>query len=339
MLNRLFHKPAPVEGTLRSLADSANLQMGVAVDDRLLRGDPRYRELIAREFNMVTAEDAMKFERLHPEPDVYTFEDGDLITGFAQAHGVAVRGHALVWHRMNPAWIEDAVTSPEHLLKLLREHVVTVATHYRGRACAWDVVNEAVSDDGALRESVWLRGLGKEYIEKAFTWAHEADPDACLFYNDYGCEHPGPKQDAVFTLISDLKSRDVPIHGMGFQGHMNVESAPGRRKVTRTLERFATLGLRLQFTEADIWLRSDDCLKPTALKKQARLYAMLMQQGLAQGCFDGFTVWGVADHQSWVPAHFPSWGAPLLFDEDYAEKPAYDALRQALHKSSRRMAR
>ena len=339
MLGRLFHKLAPVEGTLRSLADSAGLHMGVAVDDRLLRSDPRYRELAAREFNMVTAEDAMKFERLHPEPEIYTFEDGDFIAGFARTHGMSMRGHALVWHRMNPDWVENSAASPECLKEILREHVVTVATHYRGRACAWDVVNEAVNDDGTLRESVWLRGLGEEYIAQAFAWAHEADPDACLFYNDYGCEHPGPKQDAVFKLISDLKSRNVPIHGMGLQGHMNIESAPDRRKVTRTLERFAALGLRLQFTEADIWTRSDDKQKPAALKKQARLYTMLMQQGLDQGCFDGFTVWGVADHQSWVPAHFPGWGAPLLFDEDYVEKPAYEALRRALHKSSGQTAR
>ena len=193
---------------------------------------------------MLTPENAMKFGLVHPEPDRYDFADADYIVGFAEAHGMQVRGHNLVWHFQLPTWLTEGTWTRDELIDILHQHITTVVGHYRGRVAAWDVVNEAIADDGSLRDTIWLRGIGPEYIDMAFRWAHEADPDALLFYNDYAGEGLGAKSDAIYALVQGLLERGVPINGVGLQMHVSLRWSPQPQDVAANMERLGALGLR-----------------------------------------------------------------------------------------------
>lgn len=314
--------------SLRSLAQARGIQIGAAVAAGPLRAESRYGETLAREFSILTPENAMKMEPLRPSRDRFDFDAADAIVDFAEAHGMQVRGHTLVWHQQLPSWLTGGDWTRDELIEILREHIVTVVGRYRGRVAAWDVVNEAVANDCRLGDTFWLQGIGPEYIEMAFRWAHEADPDALLFYNDYGCHGLEPKSDAVYELVSGLLERDVPIHGVGLQMHIRVGTQHRPKDVLDNLERLAELGLEVHITEIDVSIYGD----PTEqmLIQQAKIYRDMMDTCLsAQNC-TAFTLWGFTDRHSWIPSHFPGWGAALVFDESYHPKPAYAALREAL---------
>ncbi|MDQ1256265.1 MAG: endo,4-beta-xylanase, partial [Candidatus Hydrogenedentes bacterium] len=174
---------------LRDLAEARGKRIGVAVNAGALEHDPVYRRMVGREFNVITPENAMKHGPLCPAPGEYDFTAGDAIVSFAEEHGMRVRGHTLVWHNQLPQWLTEGDYSRDELCGLLREHIQTLVQHYRGKVFAWDVVNEALDENGSLRKTIWLERIGPEYIVWAFRWAREADPDALLFYNDY--EHEG----------------------------------------------------------------------------------------------------------------------------------------------------
>lgn len=196
---------------------------------------------------------------------------------------------------------------------------------YRGRVDEWDVVNEAIADDGQLRDTIWLRKIGPDYIELAFRWAREADPNARLYYNDYGAEGSGQKADAVYNLLADLRQRGVPVDGVGFQSHFTLYVPPG---MDETFTRFSGLGLDLAITEMDVRLRL--AASATDLQNQADVYQRVLTTCRTQPRCRTFTVWGVIDRYSWVPDYFPGYGAPLLFDDYYLAKPAYYGARRAL---------
>ncbi|MBO9600372.1 MAG: endo-1,4-beta-xylanase, partial [Cohnella sp.] len=211
------------------------------------------RSLLLEHFNSITAENEMKFERLHPEEDRYTFEAADRLAGFAREHGMRMRGHTLVWHNQTPAWVfQDAggtTVSKERLLSRMKEHIDTVVSRYRNDIYCWDVVNEAIADEGPepLRQSPWLEIAGPGFIDKAFEFAHEADPTAQLFYNDYNECFP-EKRERIYSLVRGLLDRGVPIHGVGLQGHWNLYG-PTLDTIRASIERYAELGLKLQLTE------------------------------------------------------------------------------------------
>jgi len=179
-------KTSPPALSLRTFAQAHGLQIGAAVAARPLQSEALYAQTLAREFSVVTPEDAMKFGPLYPDRDRYDFSDADTIVDFAEAHGMQVRGHTLVWHGQLPCWLTEENWRRNELSEILRQHIMTVVGHYRGRVVVWDVVNEAIADDGSLRDTIWLQKIGPEYIEMAFRWAHEADSGTRLFYNDYG---------------------------------------------------------------------------------------------------------------------------------------------------------
>src|SRR5688572_3230059 len=199
--------------------------IGVAVSPRALKTDEA--GLIVKEFNSLTAENAMKMGPIHPKENEYYWKDADSIAAFAEKNSLKMRGHTLCWHQQAPRWMfvgeNGAPVSKEVLLARLKDHITTVVKRYKGKVYAWDVVNEAVSDsrDTFLRNSVWLKICGEEYIAKAFQWAHEADPDALLFYNDYN-EISSVKREKIYKLVKSLKDAGVPIHGVGLQGHWAV---------------------------------------------------------------------------------------------------------------------
>jgi endo-1,4-beta-xylanase len=277
---------------------------------------------------MLTAENVMKFGPIHPRPDEYNFRAADDIVDFAEANHMQVRGHTLVWHIQLPEWLTHHSWTREELLERLRDHITTVVSRYRGRIAAWDVVNEAVDDDGSLRKTIWLEGIGPEYIELAFQWAHEADPEALLFYNDYGAEGMGSKSDAVYNLVKDLVSRDVPIHGVGMQFHANLQWDIRPSDLEANISRLSDLGLMVHITEMDV--RIEEPVRDSEMDEQAHIYHQVARTCLATEACQALVFWGFTDKYSWIPYILEGWGSALLLDESYDPKPAYKAIVSAL---------
>ncbi|MFJ8857725.1 endo-1,4-beta-xylanase [Streptomyces sp. NPDC102451] len=314
----------------RSLGDlgrKAGLRIGTAVDTSALAEDTPYRAKVAGEFSSVTAENVMKWEAVEPQRGTYDWAAADRLVDFAKKNGQLVRGHTLVWHNQLPAWLTEGDFTTAELRTILHRHITDQVTHFKGKIWQWDVVNEAFNDDGTLRDSIWLRKLGPGYIADAFRWAHEADPKARLFINDYNIEGVNAKSTALHELVTKLLKQRVPVHGVGIQGHLAVQySAP--HDIAENMLRFDRLGLETAITEADV--RIPMPADSTEYEAQAEGYAVLLRGCLlTPGCGD-FTVWGFTDTYSWVPDTFPGEGAANLFDENYAPKPAYSTLRQTL---------
>ncbi len=320
-------QPLPVEA-LRDRAAARGLFVGAAVDAVALQNDPQYAQTLGREFDMLTAENVMKFEHIHPEQGRYDFSAADLLVDFAEAHDMQVRGHTLVWHYQIPPWLEQGNWTKEELTAILRDHILTVVGHYRGRVLAWDVVNEAIDDDGSLRDTIWLDGIGPEYLDLVFQWAHEADPDALLFYNDYGGEGLGEKSDAVYALVSGMKARGVPIHGVGLQMHVSISDYPLAEEIRANIQRLGDLGLTVHVTELDVRVRKP--VTQDKLDTQANVYREIMSACLSEAACEAFVMWGFTDKYSWVPWFFEGYNAALLFDDQYQPKPAYFALMEIL---------
>lgn len=321
----------PEEQPLRSLADRSGLRVGTAVDMTALADDSTYRDRIAEEFSAVTAENVMKWETIEPERGEYNWQPADELVAFARRNRQKVHGHTLVWHNQNPAWLTEGVASGEidsdELREILRTHIIDQVRHFRGRIWHWDVVNEAIDDDGNLRDTFWLQQLGPDYIADAFRWAHQADPRVKLYLNDYNVEGINPKSDAYYELAQDLLADGVPLHGFGAQGHLGVQYGfPG--DIAENLGRFADLGLETAITEADV--RMPLPVDNTKLAAQAQGYRLLLEGCLLTPRCVMFTVWGYTDKYSWVPGFFEGEGAANLLDEDFNPKPAYDAVHTTL---------
>ena len=319
---------APV--TLRSLAQARHFYVGTTVNVDALSNEPVYSATLAREFNMVTPEVSMKFSETEPQPDVYTFAQADSIVAFAQAHQMQVRGHNLVWYTDLPAWLTGGTFTRDQLITILRDHIMTEVTRYRGQVNIWDVVNEALDDNGGLRDSIWLRGIGPQYIDMAFRWAHQANPQARLFYNDYGGEGAGRKSDAIYALVKGMLQRGVPIDGVGLQMHISLDRYPTPQDVLANMQRLTALGLEVQITEMDV--KTQDDARPMAAKMaaEAQLYGEMLRTCLSVTRCTAFVMWGFTDAHSWIPAATGHPDYPLIFDAQYRPKPAYFALQQTL---------
>lgn len=293
---------------------SAHPPVGVSVQASLL-DDPGYAALAAHVFSSVTPENELKWETVEPSRGQFDFSAGDRIVRWATAHGLAVRGHTLVWHNQLP----DGVRAGD-----LREHIAGEVRHYRGKIHEWDVVNEAMGDDGRLRPDVFLAGLGPAYIADAFRWAHAADPSAKLFYNDYGIESPGTKSDAVYAMVRGLLARGVPIDGVGFQTHVDTTAIAG---FAENLRRFAALGLDVELTETEVRLGDS---QPDPLHTQAVAYERIVAACRAVPRCTRITFWGLDDRDSFAPHAYPGFGRATLFDDSLEPKPAFAAVERAL---------
>ena len=301
-----------------------DLHAGVAVRADLL-DDSGYAEAVGRLYDTVTPENELKWDAVHPERDSYDFDAAERIVDFARRHDQRVRGHTLVWHNQLPGWLAAEKFDRAELIDVLREHIQRVVGHFRGRIAEWDVVNEAVDDAGGLRHDIWEDTIGPAYIPMAFRFAHEADPQARLVYNDYGAEGRGQKADDVFRLVKALKDRDVPIDAVGLQTHVDTKPIPG---FVENLKRFAALGVDIELTEVDVRL-PDDHGAP-ALDEQARAYRRIVEGCRAVAACHTIVFWGLDDADSWVPGAYPGFGDATLFDGDLKAKPAYGAVREAL---------
>ncbi|MDB5106461.1 MAG: glycoside hydrolase family 10 [Fibrobacteres bacterium] len=314
--------------TLGSLARKRGVYVGAAVGGAFWGGDARYRETLKREFNIMVAENAMKFDQVEPKRNQFSWKQADDLAAFAQANGMALRGHNLVWHQSS-GWIE-AATGMERadMLTALKTHIDSVVGRYRGRILEWDVVNEAVDDNAGLRNTFWRQRIGDDYLDSAFTWAHKADPAALLFYNDYSGEGMGGKSDRIYALMKGMKDRGVPIHGVGLQCHFAASKSFSATDIDKNMKRLGALGLRVSITELDfrVTLPADSA----GLAIQRDNYALLLNACLANPNCKSFLTWGFTDAYSWVPGFFPGTGDALPFDKDYKPKPAYDGMKRVL---------
>jgi endo-1,4-beta-xylanase len=309
--------------------------IGAAVEPDLLARDDAYARTLRREFNALTPENAMKWGPVHPAERGWHWDPADRLVEFAEAHGLEVHGHALVWHRQLPRWLDRGITRGR-LARELAYHIETLVGRYRGRVAAWDVVNEAVADGGGLRDTCFLRAGGPGYVAEAFRLAHAADPGARLYYNDYGAEGPGPKSDAVYALVRRLVDQGVPIQGVGLQMHLRAAHPPAPAAIAANVARLVGLGLAVRISEMDVRIRRFRRRDPLA--RQRRVYEDAIAACAGMPGFAGVTFWGVSDAQSWIHDEFGE-DAPLLFDRDYAPKPAYFGVRAALAAAQKATAR
>jgi endo-1,4-beta-xylanase len=319
--------PSPTASPAPPLKDLAgSRQFGTAVALPQLDTDARYEAIVAREFNAITPENAMKWGPLEPVRGTLNWGPADEIVAYAQAHGQKIHGHTLVWHNQLPGWLEGGNFSAAELNDILRNHITTEVGRYAGKIYAWDVVNEPFGDLSGWRDTIWLKTLGKGYIANALRWAHAADPAAKLYINDFNIEGTNPKSDAMYDLVKSLKAQGVPLDGVGFQAHFDGRySFP---PMAANLRRFTELGLEVAITELDV--RVPFPASQTDLTVQARHYGQAVHQCLVNpGCV-GVTVWGFGDAYSWVPSVFPGMGQACLYDADLVPKPAYATVVETL---------
>jgi endo-1,4-beta-xylanase len=319
-------------------------------EERDTRGGP----IIEAQFNTISPENALKWESIHPRVDGYNFDPADRYVSFGEKHKMFIIGHCLVWHSQTPRWVfQDAQGAPltrDALLERMRDHIRTVVGRYKGRIGGWDVVNEALNEDGTMRKSQWFNIIGDDFIIKAFQFAHEADPQAELYYNDYSLENE-PKRKGAVELIKKLKAAGVTVTAIGLQGHDKMDW-PTLQQQTDTIDAFKALGIKVNITELDVDVlprtapgNSADVSAVTAGRAGANPYPNGLpdevQQALAKRYADLFnifvkyrgtitriTFWGVTDGDSWLNG-FPVRGRtnyPLLFDREGKTKPAFDSV-------------
>ena len=307
--------------------------IGAAVNPYSIK---KHEKLLQKHFNSITAENEMKFVSVHPEENKYTFEKADLLVDFKKANNMKMRGHTLVWHGQVPDWLftdsEGNPASRDLLLGRMKDHISTVMGRYKNEIYCWDVVNEAVQDSGneVYRKSKWFNIIGEDFIEQAFRFANSVDPGAKLFYNDYNAVIP-EKRDKIYSLLKGLKEKDVPVHGMGIQGHWNIYS-PTVQEIREAIEKYASLGLEIQITELDMsvyaWNDKGKLEEPSTelLELQAKRYDKIFSLFREyKDVITGVTFWGVADDYTWLD-DFPVKGRknwPLLFDVNHEPKPAF----------------
>ena len=315
--------PSPTPGQLasevaplRDAASAAGKLVGAAVQSGYLASEPEYAAAAARHFDYLTAEYEMKMDPIERDFGQFDFSGADAIVAFAEAHAMKVKGHALVWHGATPSWM-SGLTSAE-ARSALDDYIRTVAGRYKGRLAAWDVVNEAIADDGSgLRNTVFLQKLGPDYIADAFRLTRSVDPTALLFYNDYGGEGLGSKSDQIYNLVKGLKEAGVPIDGVGLQMHIQTVGYPTTTELTANIQRLSDLGLLVNISEMDVRVRNVG----TPETQRSRYHDIVAACVAAPRCH-AVTFWGFTDKYSWIDSTFGP-DDPLLFDETYHAKPAF----------------
>lgn len=298
--------------------------------------DAKYDETAVREFNVVVCENAMKFGCVCPAArGQYDFSVPDAIVGFAQTNKVKVRGHCLVWHFQQPNWFSRGEWSKHEMGDILHEHIRTMLTHYKGKVFAWDVVNEAISDSKdpheIYRKDNYYDVLGPEYLDMAFRWAHETDPQARLIYNEYGTEFGGVKFEKMYQMLKGMKARGVPVDGVGLQMHIGLGAKNQTQKLGSTIRKLGELGLEVQITELDVAidLPCDD----KKLQTQAKIFGDIAATAMEEKACTALLMWGFTDKHSWLPQFSNGKrGCGLIFDEQYRPKPAYSAMLKAMTK-------
>jgi endo-1,4-beta-xylanase len=317
-----------------SLYSYSNFPVGVAIDFQELSSNMTYKEIAIRQFNSVTPENLFKPEYLHPEPGFFNWADADSLVGFCIANNKRIHGHTLIWHQQLPQWIQGFQGNSHDWDLLMKIHIQTIVSHFKGKVSGWDVVNEAFNEDGTLRNSIWLQKLGAGYIEKAFLYAHEADPDVLLFYNDYNLESNPNKRNSVLSLLNNIRNRGIQVDGIGIQMHVNIMSTEATQ-LASALQSMINYGYRIHLSEMDVSINPlGRDISPTQelFAEQANLLGELVQQykQVPPQYQYGITFWGISDKTSWIKEYFNREDYPLLYDDNYNPKPAYCKLKETL---------
>jgi endo-1,4-beta-xylanase len=313
-----------------TLKNKIPFPIGVSVNIKSMRSNSAYTSLVLAEFNSVTAENCMKFATIHPGKDVYNWKDADYLVKFASNAKLRIHGHTLVWHKSLPSWIKTFKGNKAEWEELLKSHIQTIVHRYKGTITGWDVVNEAINDDGTYRSSIWFDNLGEEYIAKSFIYAHEADPQAKLFYNDYGYEYSSVKRVAILKMIQQLKDKGIPIDGIGLQMHTN--SYQSIKNLNVAINSSSNLNLLIHVSELDVAVNTSNnpnlLYTPQLRNKQGEVYVAIFKAYLSLPKIQqyGITFWNLTDSDSWISKtkNRPDW--PLLFDKNYKKKSIYNKL-------------
>lgn len=317
---------------MRTIADKCNLNFGVAVGSGFSNYGTSYNDILKGQFNTVVCENAMKASSMQPSEGTFKFSSADKLVIFAQENDMKIRGHCLVWHSQAPGWLQNGTWTRETLLAAMKTHIDSVMTHFKGKCYEWDVVNEAFEDDenGAYRESFWKKTIGEDFIDSAFVYAHAADPDAILYYNDYGTNIINSKSDAVYKKVKSMLDNGIPVHGVGFQSHLAETDCYDELydDIWGNFKRFADLGLKIAVTELDV--RIELPADTQKLERQASVFGATLRAALETPACNTFIIWGFTDRYSWIPYTFPGFGAGLFYDSLYSPKPAYDTIYRIL---------
>lgn len=338
--------PAVIDTT--TLKGVAAFKIGAAIDVYRLQTDQLYKNTLLKQQSSITIENAVKWTSVHTSQNSFDFSGGDYIADFCIANNKRLHGHCLIWYAANPEWLNNFTGDSLAWENLFKTHIQTVAAHYKGKATGWDVVNEAFHDeDGTLRVQdvnqtdnyddgcIWARHLGVDYIARAFEYAHEADPDALLFYNEYGQEWSDAKITSIINMVNDFKARGIPINGLGLQMHTDINAS--NDGIINAIQTLAATGLLIHISELDISVNTSNnqalAFSADLQKKQADKYAFLATQyktlvPAAQQY--GITTWNVGDKDSWIRTYIMHKDWPLLFDDNYEKKSCYFSFRDAV---------
>lgn len=343
-------------------AFKSDFYIGAALSARQILGrDPVAKTLLNKQFNSITPENVMKWEVIHPTLHEYKFEIPDSFVSLGLRNKMFIIGHCLVWHSQVPAWVfQDSLGKPldrESLLKRMQDHIFAVVGRYKGRINGYDVVNEALNEDGTLRKTKWLQIIGEDYIQKAFEYAREADPGAELYYNDYNIEQPAKRQ-GVIKLIKDLQAKGVKVTGVGIQGHYHLNQ-PSLKDIDESIDAFSQLGVKVMFTELDVNVLPSpkgfsgaevsqnfemqkkynpytaglpDSVQNLLTSRYADMFKIFVKY---KGKLTRITFWGIDDGQSWLNG-WPIIGRtnyPLIFDRKGTPKPAFYSIIEIAKKS------
>ena len=335
-----FMNANAADETIRELAKERGRFIGTILNSEWFNDaiEPEFEEIHKTQFNVVVAENEMKFDATEPKEDEFNFEKGDKMVKYAQANGLRVRGHALAWHSQVANWVNNYKGQKQKLLAVLKNHITKVVGHWKGQIAEWDVVNEAINDDynadWRSTNSVWYEGIGAEFLDSAFVWAHEADPDAELCYNDYSIEwglREGSKASFVVEQVKRWKKNNIPITCVGTQTHIEIAHETTPQNVRALAKALAELGVTLNITELDIGFPKGSAGKLTSADyaKQGHLYRQFMDVFLEEPNMGEFVIWGLTDAHSWLDEQQGKTEG-LLFDKQYKKKPAYDSVMASL---------
>jgi endo-1,4-beta-xylanase len=340
-----FHPPPT---SLRALAAPVNLRIGTAVTPFELDHDA-YRQITGDQFSSVTPGNEMKWQVVEPTRGTYDWSAADRLVTFAQLHDQLVRGHTLVWHNQLPTWLTSGVSagtiSNAELRDLLHKHITDEVTHFKGKIWHWDVANEFFTDSNPSvinPNNFWVSHLGAGILADAFRWAHQADPHALLFYNDYniaGEDGSNAKSDAVYAWVRQMLAEGVPVDGIGDQGHLDTQFG-FPTAMTRDLRRYADLDLAVAITEADVRTFVNNATEQVPTSHLATFAQPYEFSGMLSACLAvrncvSFTVWGFGDANSWIPGFFTGEGYATIYDVNLNPKPAYADMQQELTLASR----
>ncbi|MEI7422139.1 MAG: endo-1,4-beta-xylanase [Bacteroidetes bacterium] len=326
----------PVENYEKKLKEISTFPIGAAMSFSTFSNSSSLN-IVKEEFNSITCENAMKIAATQPTANGFDFSQADSIVAFSLRQGKRIHGHTLIWGNSLPSWVTNFKGDSLAWENLMKTRIQTMVTHFKGKVKSWDVVNEAFNDDGSLRrfalnssqkDNLWCQKLGFDFIARCFQYAHEADPDVMLFYNDYGQEYSSKKNSAIIAMVSEFKRRGIPIHGIGIQMHTNLERPD--LDIKNAIQIMASTGLIIHISELDISINKSQTLsQPTdnLLEQQKQKYKSIAEyfKLVPSSQRYGITMWGITDATTWISNDWP-----LLWDKNYGKKPAYSGFSEGL---------